>query len=99
MALQISKIDKVFTLSGRLGANQIFAIRDFFVYKLRDEDQLIISLAELDDLDLSAALMFKSLKGQAFRINKSLTVFTGKNRKILGPFRKLEDQRVLSAAA
>lgn len=99
MSLRILKTDNVFTLSGRLGANQIFSTREFFMYKLRSEDTLMISLAGLDDLDLSAALMFKSLKDEAFRINKSLTVFTGQNRKILGPFRKLEDQHVLAVAA
>ena len=99
MALQISKTANVFTLKGRLSAGEVFQARSFFLHKLSFEESFTISLAGLDDLDLSGALMFKGLKDEAIRINKSVKIVNGENQKILGPFRKLEDQFVLSVAA
>ena len=99
MALQISKTKNVFTLTGKFNANEVFHVRNFFLHKLRFEDSFTISLAGLEDLDLSAVLMFKGLKDEANHINKSVKIVNSENQKILGPFRKLEDQFVLSVAA
>ncbi len=97
MALEIKKTENVFFLKGRLNANQVFQIRAFFETKLKEEGQVTISLAGLDDLDLSGAMMFKHLKDYAFQINKSIMVYAGENRKILGPFAVMEDSNVLAA--
>lgn len=98
MALSISKMETVYHLSGALHANQVFQLRNFFELSLKNEESITISLAGLDDLDLSAALMFKQLKDEAYKMKKSVTVFNGENQKILGPFLMLEDQQVLTAA-
>ena len=98
MALQIEKRENVFTLKGTLHSNQVFEIRNFFQHKLKLDASLIVSLAGLDDLDLSAALMFKQLKDEAYKMNKSFTVFTAGNKKVLGPFLMLEEPVLLAAA-
>lgn len=97
MALEINKTENVFFLKGRLHANQVFQIRSFFEAKLKTEEEVTISLIGLEDIDLSGAMMFKQLKDHAFRTNKSLMVYAGVNKKILGPFSVLEDQYVLAA--
>lgn len=98
MALQIKKTENVFILKGTLHSNQVFEIRNFFQHKLKSDASLTISLAGLDDLDLSAALMFKQLKDEAYRINKRFTVFSAGNKKVLGPFLMLEEPVLLAAA-
>lgn len=97
MALQITKTEQGFLLTGRLHTNQLFEIRNFFKSKLSTSKELSISLAGLDDLDLSAALFFKELKDLAKRTHKKVHISSDNNQKILGPFRKLEDPYVLAA--
>lgn len=97
MALEIKKIENVYLMEGRLGANQVFQINAFFQAKLKIEGELTISLLGLDDLDISGAMMFKHLKDFAFKANKTVSIFTGENKKILGPFTVLEDPYVLVA--
>ena len=98
MSLKIEKKENVFTLAGTLHSNQVFEIRNFFQHKLKSETSLTVSLAGLDDLDLSAALMFKQLKDEAYKMNKNFTVFTAGNKKVLGPFLMLEEPVLLAAA-
>ena len=86
MALSITKTDMVFHLSGTLHTNQVFQVRNFFQQVLNNEESITISLGGLDNLDLSAALMFKQLKDEAYSFNKHITVFNGENQKILGSF-------------
>ena len=80
-----------------LYTNQVFQIRAFFQSKAIQEEQLNINLEGLDDVDLSAALMFKQLKDEAIQENRQIKISVGANEKILGPFRILQDQYVLAA--
>lgn len=97
MALAVKKVENVFLLEGRLTASQVFQIRAFLESKLIEQGEIVISLSGLFDLDLSGALMLKQLKDFAFQTNKSITIYAGENKKILGPFSVLEDQHVLAA--
>jgi len=97
MALSINYQDSTYFLSGRLYTNQVFQIRAFFQSKATQEEQLSIDLGGLDDVDLSAALMFKQLRDEAIQENRQIKICAGSNEKILGPFRMLQDQYVLAA--
>jgi anti-anti-sigma regulatory factor len=97
MALKITKTDNVYELQGRLCSSQVHEVRNFFISKLKNDSELKICLCNLDDMDLSGAMMLEGLKEEAFKIRKSVQVFFGDNRKILGPFRMM-DQTLLAAA-
>jgi len=97
MALQIQKIENVFALKGRFHSNQVFEIRNFFQQKLKSETTVTVSIAGLDDLDLSAALMFQQLKDDAYKMNKVFTVFSAGNEKVLGPFLMLDEPVLLAS--
>lgn len=97
MALEIKKLKNVFLLEGRLGANQVFQVNAFFQAQLEIEGELTISLAGLDDLDISGAIMFKHIKDIASKTQRAVSIFAGENKKILGPFSVLEDPYVLAA--
>ncbi|NNJ81537.1 MAG: hypothetical protein HKP11_05015 [Flavobacteriaceae bacterium] len=97
MALKITKTDDVYELQGRLCSSQAHEVRNFFISKLQIDGNLNISLCKLDDLDLSGAMMLERLKEEANKSGKMVQVFSGPNRKILGPFLMI-DQTVLTAA-
>lgn len=97
MALQITKQENVYVLSGNLSADQVFEIGRFFNLKLHAEQELHISLAKLDVVDISAALMFKQLFSQAELRNKTCVVYGLKNRKILGAFRHTNQIHALAS--
>jgi ABC-type transporter Mla MlaB component len=97
MALRITKTDNVFELQGRLCSSQVHEVRNFFNSKLQDDDELNISLCNLDDLDLSGVMMLERLREEAFKTRKSIQVFSGENKKILAPFRMLEQQLTIPA--
>lgn len=98
MSLHITRTENVFQLAGNLTGNQVFQIRNFFKTILNSERSLEINLSGLDQLDLSAAMMFQDLKELGLRANKKVTVTNGENRKILGAFRMLGGE-VLAVAA
>ena len=97
MSLHITKKDSVYELIGNLSADQVFELGRYFNLKLHEEKVLKISLANLDSVDVSSALMFKQLLSQAQMRNKECIIFGLKNRKILGAFRRTEMVQELSA--
>lgn len=98
MSLQIIKTENKVTLKGNLTANTIFQIRRYCLALLDQNSSLIINLSGLDQLDVSAAIMLRDLKFEAYKMDKVLTVTNGQNQKIVGAFRMLDDQ-VLQIAA
>lgn len=98
MSLQIIKTENEVTLSGNLTANTIFQIKRYCLALLDQNSSLIINLSGLDQLDVSAAIMFRDLKLEAHKMDKVLTVTNGQNKKIVGAFRML-DHQVLQIAA
>lgn len=87
MALHINKQENVYVLSGKLTADQVFDLGRYFSIKLHAEQELLVSLAGLDVVDISAALMFKQLLSQARIRNKKCIIYGAQNGKILGAFR------------
>lgn len=98
MSLQIIKTENKVTLKGNLTANTIFQIRRYCLALLDQNSSLIINLSGLDQLDVSAAIMLRDLKLEAYKMDKVLTVTNGQNQKIVGAFRML-DHQVLQIAA
>lgn len=98
MSLHITKTQNEFQLTGNLRANNLFEIKNYFRTILKITPSLHINISRLDQLDLSAAMMFRDLKLEAFNMQKECTVSNGQNEKIVGAFRMLEEQ-VLQAVA
>ncbi|MEP2936103.1 MAG: hypothetical protein ABJM06_13155 [Gilvibacter sp.] len=94
MALRIVKQDNVYFLKGRLHGNGAYGIRDFFKAVLSSDDHLTINLSDLDDLDLSAAMLLNDLKIQGLMTNKTVSILHHSNEKIQGSFRQLGAQLV-----
>lgn len=97
MALHIKKQENVYVLSGSLTADQVFELGRFFNLKLHEEERMLISLSDLDAVDISAALMFKQLLSQAKMRSKDCIIYGLNNRKIQGAFRHTNMTNALAA--
>lgn len=98
MSLQITKNQNEITLKGNLIASNIFQMRNYCLTVLGQHKSVKVNLSGLDQLDVSAAIMFRDLKHKAYNMNKGFFVTNGQNEKIAGAFRML-DHQVLQAAA
>jgi len=98
MSLHVTKTQNEITLKGNLTANTIFQIKNICKILLEQNTFIHINLSGLDQVDVSAALMLRDLKFDAYKIGKELKITNGKNEKIVGAFRML-DHQVLHIAA
>jgi len=97
MAIQITKTENGFQLSGRLRTNQLFEIRNFFDTKLNTSEELFLSLAGLEEIDFSTVLFIKNLQDHANRMQKKIHVSGGTYQEVFEPLLAEENIRALAA--
>ncbi|MDC8005689.1 hypothetical protein POV27_16645 [Aureisphaera galaxeae] len=97
MALKIQNTGNTYQLSGRLNSTIVKEIRPFFIHKIKESEIVTIDISDLDDIDLSGAMLMSDLYERAQKGYKTFKVLAKNNQKILGPFRQLYTEYLLAA--
>ena len=90
MALHINKTERGYALRGCLTSPNVHHLRSMLTYRLHEDQELKVYINELDQLDLSGAMMFRDLNQVALGAGLKLEIIVGDNQKIIGAFRMLE---------
>lgn len=97
MALHITNSYQIFQLSGRLNNQVVYEAKAFFTHKLSHTEELTIDVSQLDDIDLSGAMLLNDLYTRALKDRKGIRILIRDNQKVLGPFRQLNAEYILAA--
>lgn len=97
MAVYIKQTETGFELAGSLHASHAHEVRRFFEFQLGRKENLNIELHNLEDIDLSSVMMLDNLRTTAQATGCELSISTGFNDRIMGPFRQLNEPRLVSA--
>lgn len=86
MALTINENNGVFEVTGNLSASNTYQVRKYFEIMLKMRNNIRISLAKLDSMDIASVFEFRALMAFAARHGKIVTFDGAKNKKIQGAF-------------
>lgn len=95
MAIQIKNDRGIFRLIGWLNRTQVYEIRSFFEAKIRLGQDVVISIENLDQLDLSGAMCLCNLEEEAFKYGVNFRLIGLRNQRILGSFRMINKANLL----
>lgn len=88
MALHLRIEENTIYLKGRLLCKEAYQIKPIIEQSIRNTEDLKINISELDDMDLSGAMVLRDLAKK--EVNKTFNIIRGENQKILGPLKVID---------
>lgn len=86
MALSIKIKNGLFEVTGDLSSTNSYQVRKYFEIMLQIKNNIKISLANLDSMDVASVFELRTLIEYATRYKKELTFIGTRNKKIQGAF-------------